>query len=469
MKRFIPVLLILWALVFLGHSWEAGLKMDAMTYASVAKKILVTGDWKTLHYTDSAYADFYQHPPLVFWLQALVFKALGVSEMATRVIPALAGLGTLAGILIWGTIAGSPWLGFFGCLVLLTSIRYVKFASDFFLDGPLAFFLVWGSLFVIQAVRARASGRALAYGAGFGLCLAAAFMTKGMVALSLPLAGVIWLAFGRKPPGLVGGWLGRALGAGSLGTLIAVACVGLWVWIGGGDAFLREYWAQSVSGRLSGDSHFKPLMALLKTYWPWLPLFALGLIGNFRSFAAIHSLVILGAFCYIGHYLDHYLVPFYPMAALVSASSIAGWLESRPRAQERLLRFSFGAAVVLAVVLATLPVRLHSVRGEPLRSLLLSSRVVCQEPREYWITSKAQERWMALAVTLWTTSSEARAVEGIPAEHPPSDVLLIAAGDEQIPGGHAEDSHGDSAWSVVSAIRHPVLKLLQPVDSGLCP
>src|SRR4051812_42132425 len=88
---FVPALLVLWAILFLGHNWEPGLKMDGMTNSILAKHILSTGDWTVFHYTPSGYPDYYPHPPFYIWAEALVFKGFGVSDFSARLSPALFG------------------------------------------------------------------------------------------------------------------------------------------------------------------------------------------------------------------------------------------------------------------------------------------------------------------------------------------------------------------------------------------
>jgi 4-amino-4-deoxy-L-arabinose transferase-like glycosyltransferase len=425
----VTTLLLLWSIVFLGHAWEPGLKMDAMTYAALAKHVLATGDWRTLHYTPSAYADFYQHPPLGIWMQALVFKFFGASDFTARLLPAACGLGTLLAIYRLGLGFASPFLGFLAGLILLTSGRYVKFATDFFLDGPLAFWMAAGTLAFVSATR-RGPGLSAVF---FGLCVAAGFLTKGLVVLALPLAALLLVPFARRP--------GRDLLSWSLGMAVALGVLGAWILAGGGAHYLREYWARSVAGRIGEagwDSHLGPLRALARTYWPWLPILAWGALRAGRFFAearrengalalaALQALVILAAFSFTGNYLDHYLVPFYPLAALVAAYPLSTGLA---RAQHRIHAIVRAAAVLAAVALATLPIRLHLPRGEPLRGVVSEAASRCRGQREILVTGKAAERWLALAVTLWVTPNEATSVDAAPAQAS-ADQLLITAADE---------------------------------------
>lgn len=469
-RRFGLTLLLVWALVFLSRMWEPGLKLDAMTYAALAKHILSTGDWFTLHYTPAAYANFYQHPPLVIWMQAAIFKTLGASDMTARVLPALFGLGTVGVVYAWGRRTAGPWVGFVAGVILLSSPRYVKFATDLFLDGPLAFWLMAGMYLSWRAVlepdpnvEAHSKESSLSPpkhwidAAGAGACLAAGFMTKGLVAFALPLTvSLLWIT--NRPS-----WSNwpRAL----LAVAVAGLLVGCWITFGQGDTYLRHYWQDSVTARLAAGSwreHLDPASALLRTYWPWLPFFGLGLWTAVHAkehgfrFAAGLCIVILGAFTYTGHYLDHYLVPFFPAAALVCAA----WLAPRLAPwQQPISRGIFGLAATLIIALAVLPIPLHSPRGEPLRSFVQDAERICHVQSQYLITSQAMERWMALAVVLWATDRNARAVESPPPAASAPDALLVTHTGETVPLG----------WIEVQTHSHgATLRLYQPQASTLC-
>ena len=71
------LILLLSFLIFFAQTRSFQLLFDGLTYSAIAKNILKTGDWKTLHYGLEQYSVFYQHPPLAMWIQALFYKVLG--------------------------------------------------------------------------------------------------------------------------------------------------------------------------------------------------------------------------------------------------------------------------------------------------------------------------------------------------------------------------------------------------------
>src|SRR5438445_11329964 len=70
------------AVVFFSRLGAAPLNdWDEAWHAEVAREILTTGDWLTLHYRGNVY---FNKPPLTFWLRAVAFRLLGVSDAAAR-------------------------------------------------------------------------------------------------------------------------------------------------------------------------------------------------------------------------------------------------------------------------------------------------------------------------------------------------------------------------------------------------
>jgi len=172
-------IIILWYFLFVSHMDSAGLKMDSMTYSVIAKNIVRTGEWKRLHYSKQAYENFYQHPPMGIWMQAIVFHVFGISDVTAKIFPVAAALLTIFGVYVLGVLGSGAWFGFLGAVILMLSSPYPKYASDFILDGPLACWLVWGVVFFVLALRAEKI-RMLFVG-GMGICFFLAFMTKGLV------------------------------------------------------------------------------------------------------------------------------------------------------------------------------------------------------------------------------------------------------------------------------------------------
>ena len=456
-SRDLITLLILWALIFLGHGWEDGQKMDAMTNSVLAKHVLSTGDWKVFHYARSAYPDYYPHPPLAIWAEAVVFKVFGISDFTARISPAFFALGTILGTFLWGLLSGSRWLGFLASLILLSSTRYFKYAGDAFLEGPLAFFFVWGAV-VFLSGRKSQGGRRLLFFLLFGMAVGLAFLTKSIFALALPMGVAGFYLFRKKTVGEIRDlFIAAAVGA--------AVVVGLWFYLGSGWAFLRFHWLEIKSravGQSAVSDHLGPTFILARTYWPWLPFFlfaAARMVRRMRQVSdeALLALMVAAAvfcgFTYSGFVFEHYLVPFFPMAAIVTAYEFQAFLlKFRPGIE----RYAFALAVTLATVLAVMPIRLHQPRAQPLKTALTELAMTCHGQKGIWVSSRLMDRWMALAIVLWESPQDAASVDPISVQPAPGVLLITENGSRPAIG-----------WEKVP-LRSVSLELYQPRGSGLC-
>jgi 4-amino-4-deoxy-L-arabinose transferase-like glycosyltransferase len=96
------------------HDW------DEAIYAQVARETLFSDTWTTLTWNG---APFLHKPPLYFWLTALTYKMIGVSELAARLWPAIFGFGVVALTFVLGMRDHSWVVGAVAALLLLVVDR----------------------------------------------------------------------------------------------------------------------------------------------------------------------------------------------------------------------------------------------------------------------------------------------------------------------------------------------------------
>lgn len=438
------VIILLWYLLFWGQSWEARLGQDAMTYGALAKHILETGDWKILHYCSQAYENFYQHPPFIIWITALIFKVFGSSDITARILPSFFSLGTVLLVFYWGKRIRSQEFGFLASLVLLTSTRFVKYGATLMLDGPMAFWMTLFGFILHTSVKTLHHPKSahfelhssshfndvLFLGMGLGMTMAAALFTKGIPALSLPFLLFLncmftTLTFGKRSKPI--------LLATFIGIIFSLFLLGLWFYLGEGLTYLNHYWNISVKSRIfvaSFSEHYEFAKNLIQVYWPWIPFYLFGLVVFLKSFffsnepnqrilklisplgiAVNLSLIILLGYSYVGHFLEHYTLPFYPFSALVVTSVIEEPLRRfNSNIQKGLLYFS----LFWAFLLATIPLHIHGEEYKnPERNLLRKAASQCQHSKikKLYISNLKTELWLGLALGLWNTPWDTAVVD----------------------------------------------------------
>lgn len=163
---------------------------DEGRYAEIPREMLATGDWVTPRLNGIQY---FEKPPLQYWMTAATFAVAGEDEWTARLWPALAGLLAAVAVLLtarrllsrragWmaGAVLGSCW-GFF----LGTQFVTLDMSLTAFMTGALCAFMV------AQDARTDARGRRRFMLLAWALC-ALAMLTKGIVGVALPVmaAGV---------------------------------------------------------------------------------------------------------------------------------------------------------------------------------------------------------------------------------------------------------------------------------------
>jgi 4-amino-4-deoxy-L-arabinose transferase-like glycosyltransferase len=204
---------------------------DEGRYAEVAREMIETGNWLVPHIW---YVPHLDKPPLTYWAVAASMNAFGRNEWAVRLPLALAGLsGVWAAYLLGCALAGRR-AGTWSALILQSALLYYLMARMLTTDMLLTQFIAWALYFFWRAWRSLdalvdADGETRARGArrSFGWQLAAwatialGFLTKGPIALAVPLVALVALVLYRRH-GRVR-WQTGLLGA--LAGLMLFACL----------------------------------------------------------------------------------------------------------------------------------------------------------------------------------------------------------------------------------------------------
>ncbi|MGH8006869.1 MAG: ArnT family glycosyltransferase [Candidatus Binatia bacterium] len=135
------VLLLATVLIFYNLGGGSLKDWDEAYTAERAREILVFHDWVTIHWN---YRPDFVKPPLYYWLTALVYQIIGVSEFATRLWSALFGLLGFYAVYRLGKVIFSVQVGVIAAALLLTVTYYLQSARTAMLDTGLLSFGVLG-------------------------------------------------------------------------------------------------------------------------------------------------------------------------------------------------------------------------------------------------------------------------------------------------------------------------------------
>ena len=356
MTRFRRLTLAALAAALVPRLAHRGMFVDGVTYAAIARNLAEgRGTFWAPHYTATLYPAFHEHPPLGLWLESLWFRVLGDHVFVERLYALTVALTTAALIVVFwrrldGPAKGGPpvhgeggrhaptdvgsgfsrtaWLP----VLLWIAIPVVSWAAvGNLLEPTVSLFTLAAVLGVLQADRATTTGRALTSGALSGLCVAAAFLTKGPVGLLPLIAPVVCPALFRHRRL----WITLA----TQWTVVAASALTLAA-IPDARAALVQYLDQQVFAALAGRREVGPSFAVIKELLQgvaWPIAVAAGLFiasaGTFvRPSQATRdravSLLLLGLAGSLPiaasvKQAGHYIVPAIPFFALAAAVALA--------------------------------------------------------------------------------------------------------------------------------------------------
>ena len=182
--RYHIALTIIGALAFIPFLGKPYLfDWDELNFAECAREMLVTGD---IFKVQIDYIDFYEKPPLFFWLQALSMKLFGVNEFAARFPNAIIGIFTLNSLFLLGKRVHSERLGLFAAGFFIASILPFIYFKLGMIDPVFNYFIFLGIGRLILLELDRSAGirqGILSHGVMAGLWIGLATLTKGPVAL----------------------------------------------------------------------------------------------------------------------------------------------------------------------------------------------------------------------------------------------------------------------------------------------
>jgi 4-amino-4-deoxy-L-arabinose transferase-like glycosyltransferase len=206
------VLILASALVVgLSYFWGVNtlpfLDPDEGMTAEIAREMLASGDWIVPRFNGVIYIE---KPPLMYWLTAATYAAVGPSEFSARLWKVAPMLGMIVLTVGLGRRLFSRRVGGFAGLILATTLGTFLFSRITQMD-PLFVFGVTLSVFGIVSVAKTPEngpqGGTTYGGLWFWLGVGIAVMSKGLLGIVLPLALLgLWILLRRDVHLVRGGW-----------------------------------------------------------------------------------------------------------------------------------------------------------------------------------------------------------------------------------------------------------------------
>jgi len=380
----IVIFIVFSVFYFAGLGGPVVIDYDEGVYAEVSREMYLAGE--LLQPTLNG-EDFFEKPPLLYWLQMLGYEMFGISAFGARFFNACCGLLTVLTLYFGARGPLGERVAFQAALVLGSSIIFVYLSRIAMTDMALTLFLTLALVVSWYGVERalRQQGGAVLFSLG---CLAAALamLSKGAIGALFPVITALIYLVSIRRPGLLfqKNWL-------LPGTLILVLVGFSWyIALGlvhpGGFSFMKELFLTHHFGRFSEpmEGHSGPffyyLIVLAIGFLPWFAYLLLAIpavrLGRqtpgarFLSLMVIHTVLVFLFFSVAATKLPNYILPALPGLAVCIAVlfnrdgdaqgltwRLAGW-------------FATVTVGLLGLVFAALPLLfpyLHEVLGKDAR------------------------------------------------------------------------------------------------------
>jgi 4-amino-4-deoxy-L-arabinose transferase-like glycosyltransferase len=191
---------------------------DEGRYSEIAREMIETGNWLVPHFW---YLPHLDKPPMAYWLVAASMKLFGQNEWAARLPAALAGISGVWAAFLLGSSLGGRRAGFWSAVILQSSLLYFAMSRMLTPDILVTQFVAWAVYFFWRSWLVAAEGTRLkskseieleppcvgcyispsgffAWHLAGWVAIALGFMTKGPIALAIPLVAFTTLAIFRR-------------------------------------------------------------------------------------------------------------------------------------------------------------------------------------------------------------------------------------------------------------------------------
>ena len=372
--RLLPRLAVLALLLALTipRMTQRGMFSDGLLHATIARNMSIgVGSLWAPNYTQTAWIEYYEHPPVGLALEAVAFEVLGDHLIVERLFSLLVlALHAVAIAGIWRRLLPAP-LDWLPVLFWLTPSIVGWGAVNNMLENTQALLTTTAVLLMLDAARASTAAATVIGSTVAGGAVTAAVLTKGPAGL-FPLVAPLVFGWLLLPP--------AASAADRRRRALAVLTPILVVLAAG--AMLAAYEPSRHNLTMYVRTQLAPsLLGQREVSDPWgiVRHLLLGIVGRMAAVlglcwwlagpargaqpaatterTAAASFMLLGAcaagpFAFSARLSGHYLLPAVPMFALgfaaIAAAFVVDQRDERPRVRKALIAITLLAAAVLA-------------------------------------------------------------------------------------------------------------------------
>ena len=341
------------SIVFIGLGNSSLLDYDEGIHAQVAKEIIQSNDWVTLHFGGKPR---FEKPPLYNWTTALFFKTFYINEFWARAGSALSSVLSAIVIYFLGSAIYNRRVGVLAVIPLISGYEFLRQARNGTTDVMLTFFILITLTAYTKLTQKNQSGWYFVW-----ISFALGFMVKFWAAVIVMIAIGVNLMLQK---GVINTLRCKHFYRGALIALILILPWHLTMYLIHGQAFVDRYFlhnllersANSLEGNTGSTRYYFDRMAYDYSAWFFLLPTALTMeVRRVLSNRDKTSVLLIFVLCTFGIYsllvstkIFHYLTPIYPVLAIFNAAVLI-------KAYEDHRSFAFSGLVVASLVAAIIP------------------------------------------------------------------------------------------------------------------
>ncbi|MEI6079616.1 MAG: glycosyltransferase family 39 protein [bacterium] len=366
--NYIKFLFIILLAGLFAHKYYNGMILDGILYSAIAKTMASTNNFLIPSFSNF-YPVFFDHPPLFFWITALLFKVFGTTSFVARLFPMLCSAGLL--ILIYRFIKKhiNETAAYFSVLILVLNGMYLKYSSSPMIDLPLLLIVIsYYMLFVSSIVKKEYSSQVW-----LGVLLGLGLLLKGPIVLGILFASVFYALISKNKEAVLNRFFIYHLVIGFVIPFVWIIPLAYKHWDLFYNTYLMGQLKASVSGQ-RGDAQRTPIgftLFLLQTMTIWAIPFIYGVYRFFKDRDKNH-IVYFAFICFLFFFcplaflkirktpqLLIYSLPFFSVIAAYGVNKLIS-----EKVGNVIINFCYYSLGVYLIVLLLFPIQIRSWRDK---------------------------------------------------------------------------------------------------------
>ena len=366
--------------------------IDGLVNSSRATYVAFNNDWFKQGEVEAT--SYYDHPPVLIWFNALVFKILGTQEFHSKILIMIFGLLCVFLIFHFGIAINNYRTGLFAALYFLLLPRVAENMTRFMRDIPLVFFALLAFFALYQLTLKKSCKYIVLFWGACGL----AVLMKGIVGLG-PVIACCGLIFFRRID-----WNTKYFFLGLLLFVAIIMSVDLIYYLNLKHTFWKNYWHYQVHQAITGanESNYQRIPVYfqeLLTRWSFGTIFLFIFPWKIKERWPLYFFILLWIACFViplscaKKNAALYLLPIAPALALC-----AGMVMEEVLKINFWKKLSFISAIVLVCSIFYFPQLRLSRQWATMRDDVLLGdwlRHVCEPAKSIgFMNSSLDERWL---------------------------------------------------------------------------